>query len=547
MRKESLKRSGKNPDDYHIEILDFNEDREVYDGSLEENIINQVEDQPVEFPVRPRPKKRRRVENLDEFQEEKLPPSPKEKARRKRNRQLTALTYGFVALFICMMAYLVYYNQVRARSFIRDPHNARLDSMADHVARGPILDRNGNVLAETKWSSDGTQYRNYPEGSLFAHAVGYDSKGKAGLESAYNFELLTSHASFIEQIKNDLQNVKNPGDSVVTTLDTPLQQAASHALGSSKGAVVAIEPDTGKILVMYSNPTFDPGTVSENWDYLTNDSNSALLNRVMQGAYAPGSTFKIVTALEYLRGNGTDANYAYNCDGAYTYSDTTIHCYNNTAHGMETLESSFANSCNASFVNIGLHLKPSKYRSTAQDLLFNKKLPGPFAAKKSRFEVDSNTGPGELMMTAMGQGNTQISPYHLALIGCAVANDGMLMRPYIVSEIQNDKEKSVKKFSPKSYRDLMSAEEAATLQQYMRAVVTSGTGQILNNDLYTAACKTGTAEYSSDKSKSHSTFVGYANVDHPDIVVAAVVENADQSGVSAISIAKSVFDAYYSN
>ncbi len=549
-----MRKKGKDPDDFHIEILDFNQDREVYDGSLEENIISQVEE-PGTFPVRPAPqrpqqrvqeKKVYRPENLDEFKEEKLPPSPKEKARRKRNRQLTALTYGFVALFICMMAYLVYFNQVRARSFIRDPHNARLDSMAEHIARGPIVDRNGQVLAETVITDDGEQYRSYPFGSLFAHVVGYDSKGKAGLESVFNFELLTSHASYLEQLKNDLQSKKNPGDTVVTTLDTNLQQAAAQSLGSNKGAAVAIAPDTGKILLMYSNPTFNPESVSEQWEQLNSDPNSALLNRATQGVYAPGSTFKIVTALEYLRENGTDANYAYECNGSYTYSDTTIHCYNGTAHGMETLESSFANSCNASFVNIGLHLDPAKYRTTADSLLFNKKLPSQLPAKKSQFVVDKDTGPGEMMMTAMGQGNTQISPYHLALIGCAVANDGLLMKPYLVTEINNDQNKNVKKYSPKSYKRLLSAEEAAALQRYMRSVVTDGTGRALNSGSYTAAAKTGTAEYSSDKNKSHSLFVGYANVDHPDIVVAVVIESADQSGASAIAVAKSVFDAYYS-
>ena len=549
-----MRKKGKDPDDFHIEILDFNQDREVYDGSLEENIISQVEE-PGTFPVRPAPqrpqqrvqeKKVYRPENLDEFKEEKLPPSPKEKARRKRNRQLTALTYGFVALFICMMAYLVYFNQVRARSFIRDPHNARLDSMAEHIARGPIVDRNGQVLAETVITDDGEQYRSYPFGSLFAHVVGYDSKGKAGLESVFNFELLTSHASYLEQLKNDLQSKKNPGDTVVTTLDTNLQQAAAQSLGSNKGAAVAIAPDTGKILLMYSNPTFNPESVSEQWEQLNSDPNSALLNRATQGVYAPGSTFKIVTALEYLRENGTDANYAYECNGSYTYSDTTIHCYNGIAHGMETLESSFANSCNASFVNIGLHLDPAKYRTTADSLLFNKKLPSQLPAKKSQFVVDKDTGPGEMMMTAMGQGNTQISPYHLALIGCAVANDGLLMKPYLVTEINNDQNKNVKKYSPKSYKRLLSAEEAAALQRYMRSVVTDGTGRALNSGSYTAAAKTGTAEYSSDKNKSHSLFVGYANVDHPDIVVAVVIESADQSGASAIAVAKSVFDAYYS-
>lgn len=535
----------KDPNEYHIEILDFSDDRDVYDGSLEENIISQVEDPLFEAEERPK-RRRRKPENLDEFREEVLPPSPKEKARRKRNRQMTALTYGFVALFICMMGYLVYFNQVRARSFIRNSHNARLDSMADYVARGPILDQDGNVLAETKWASDGSTYRVYPYGDLYAHVVGYDEKGKAGLESDYNFELLTSHAFFLEQIKNDLQDKKNPGDAIVTTLDTTLQKTARQALGYSKGAVIAIEPDTGKILAEYSNPTFDPGSVSANWEALNSDPNSALLNRATLGAYAPGSTFKIVTALEYLRENRTDANYAYDCSGSITYSDTTIHCFNGSVHGMQDLETSFANSCNASFCNIGLHLDRSSYRQTARDLLFNRKLPGSFQSKKSRFIIDKNTGPGELMMTAMGQGRTQVSPYHLALIGCAVANNGLLMRPYLVSRIENDRQKTVKDYMPKKSRRLMTSKEASVLQRYMRSVVTKGTGRVLNTGTYTAAGKTGTAEYSSDKSKNHSLFVGYANVEDPQIVVAVVIENADATGASAVNVAKSVFDAYYS-
>lgn len=489
-------RSGKNPDDYHIEILDFGQDRDVYDGSLEHNIISQVES---EVPVRPA--KRRRApredlrtfkeeelppqrEDLRDFQEEKLPVSSKEKARRKRNRQMSAITYGFVALFIVMMGYLVYFNQVRARDFVRNSHNARLDSMADRVTRGEIVDKDGEVLAKTVTDEDGNEYREYPYGKLFSHVIGYDVKGKGGLEAAYNFELLTSHAFVLEQIQNEMNDSKNPGDTVVTTLDADLQQAAAKALGKSKGAVVAMEPGTGKVLAMYSSPTYDPGKVKQNWEKLNSDENSALLNRATQGAYAPGSTFKIVTALEYLRENGGDENYLYDCDGSFTYNDTTIHCFNGAVHGKEDLEASVANSCNASFANIGLNLKKTEYRKTAEKLLFNKKLPGPFAAKKSHFVVDKNTGPGEMMMTAMGQGNTQISPYHLALIGCAIANDGQLMRPYVVSKVENYKGRTVKKTVPFGYRHLMDSEEAQTLKNYMRSVVTSGTGRALNVKAY---------------------------------------------------------------
>jgi len=135
------------------------------------------------------------------------------------------------------------------------------------------------------------------------------------LESAENFELLTSHAFFLEKLKNEFQDEKNIGDNVITTLNTQLQEAAYNALGSYKGAVVVLEPSSGKILAMVSKPDFDPNTVAENWEFLSTDENSYLLNRATQGAYAPGSTFKLVTALEYMREHGDYNAYGYTWQG----------------------------------------------------------------------------------------------------------------------------------------------------------------------------------------------------------------------------------------
>ena len=153
-----------------------------------------------------------------------------------------------------------------------------------------------------------TEQRNVliPMTNMFAHVVGYDTNGKSGLESEANFQLLTSHEFFLNQMKNEFKNQKNTGDSVTTTLNADLQSTAYNALGDRRGAVVAIEPSTGKILVEMSRPDFDPNTISQNWDTLVNDSNdSSLLNRATNGAYPPGSTFKVVTALDYFRTKGS--------------------------------------------------------------------------------------------------------------------------------------------------------------------------------------------------------------------------------------------------
>ena len=145
----------------------------------------------------------------------------------------------------------------------------------------------------------------------------------------------------------------------------------------------------------------------------------------------------------------------------------------------------------------------------------------------------------------MGQGKTLVSPYHMGLIVDAVTNNGQLMTPYFVEKIENNRGDEIKTQLPKVYKELLTAEEAGKLKTYMRSVVTDGTAKSLNSDLYEAAGKTGTAEYSSDTSRVHSWFTGFTNMEHPDLVVSCIVEEADQSGVTATGVVKQILDYYY--
>lgn len=471
-------------------------------------------------------------------------------SKKSRNKEFARVTYLFVILFLALMAYIVYFNIVKAKTIVNSPYNERQNAFADRIVRGSITDRNGNVLAETEVAEDGTEIRTYPYGPAFAHVVGYSSEtaGKSGLESVENFELLTSNAFFVQKITNSFKGEKNIGDTVVTTLDADLQQASYDALGSNKGAVIVMEADTGKILAMVSSPTYDPNTVDVDWGYLnTEDNGSPLLNRVTQGAYAPGSTFKIVTTLEFMREDKNYGEYGYECSGEITEDGTTIHCFDSTVHGWEDLRSSFANSCNASFANIGLSLDKSSYRKTAEDLLFNKALPTVLEYSKSSFAVTEKTDSAEIMMTAMGQGKTLVSPYHMALITQAIANGGTLMEPYLVDKVTNYTGSEIRKNVPKSYKRLMTSAEASQLKEYMEAVVQEGTGSLLNGDSYTVAGKTGTAEYSmTDGEKTHSWFVGFTNVDNPELVISVIIEGYDgNDGAKAVPIAKQILDSYY--
>lgn len=451
----------------------------------------------------------------------------------------------FVGLFLVLMGYIVYFNVAEAKTIINSPYNRRQDLFADRVVRGKILDKDGVILAETQVDEEGNETRNYPYSDLYAHVLGYAVKGKAGLESVENFNLLTSNAFILEKIMKEFQGEKNIGDNVVTTLDTNLQQAAYNALGDQKGAVVVMEASTGKILSMLSKPTYDPNDVAENWASLNTDEDSALLNRATQGKYAPGSTFKLVTALAFMRQNSEYASYQYDCKSEISHEGTTIHCNGDVAHGAEDLRSSVANSCNASFSNIGLSLDIKKYRETAKDLLFNSELPSPLMYGESKFVLSEKDSSAEVMMTAIGQGKTQVSPYHMALIASSIANGGKLMKPYLVDRITNYGGTTVTKNMPEEYKQLMTSKEAAQLTEYMTAVVEEGTAKALRGQSYTVAGKTGTAEYSVDKTKTHSWFVGFTNVENPELVISVVVEGSDASGVRAVNVAKKVLNSYY--
>ena len=484
--------------------------------------------------------------------------APKAPARKKkksinRNRDFAIVTYFTVFIFVCMMGYLAYFNAVKSSEIISNSHNPRLDAFEDRIIRGSIVSSDGKILAETVTEGD-SSYRNYPYGNVFAHVVGYSSEtaGKSGLELEANFALVTSNAFFPEKILNNIKDQKNQGDTVVTSLDTVLQETAYNALGNNRGAVVVMEPSTGRILALVSKPDFDPNTISETFDALNADTTGAspLYNRAIAGQYAPGSTFKILTALAYIRQNPNYNSYTYNCSGSITNSGVTVNCYNSTAHGAEDLILSFANSCNSSFINIGLSLDVNEYRSTCEDLLFNQKLPTPLSnvKAKSSFKLEEGSSAAEIMMTAMGQGETMVSPYHMALITCAIANDGVLMKPSLLDSVQNYSGSVIKNYHSQEYQRLMTKDEAAELTVLMKAVVDQGTGMALSGAGYTVAGKTGTAEYSTtNKNLSHSWFTGFSNVEDPDLVVSVIVEGNDGNiSTNAVAIAKQIFDVYHS-
>lgn len=486
---------------------------------------------------------------MKETKNKKKRPGKNKTRKNKTNREILIVTYFFLLVFGCFTGYFIYFMNVESETYITSPYNTRQDLLANTVTRGKILSSDKTVLAETLIDEVGNEFRSYPYSNLFAHVVGYASKGKSGLESAYNFYMLKSHMNPLDQLTNSLSGKKNPGDYIVTTLDLELQRIAYDGMGDYNGAVVVMEPATGKILAMVSKPDFDPNQIDAIWDSLLSaEESSNLLNRATAGMYPPGSTFKIVTTLAYLRDQGFSVldSFSYDCEGNYRYEEFSIRCFDGNAHGLMNLRSAFAQSCNSSFAAIGMSIRPEVFRETAESLLFNKEMPFILSNKSGSFVLDGSSEAWETMQTSIGQGKTLITPLQNVLIASAIANDGVMMKPYLVDRVETAAGQVVRGFQPEIGGTVMTEEEANTLTELMIGVVRQGTAAVLQNDRYQAAGKTGTAEYQTGLEDTHAWFVGFAPADKPLIAVSIVLEDAGNGGGVPTALAKELFDAYLS-
>lgn len=464
--------------------------------------------------------------------------------KKHKNTTMNGIAALFSVLFLLMVFYLLYFTVNQREIIVNNEYNRRIDALEEKVFRGNIMSADGQVLAVTKKNQDGTFFRDYPYGNIFAHVVGISKMGKSGIEKMMNYYLLTSRNSFSSEFKDIIQGNATIGDTITTTLDTRLQKAAYEALGDNKGAVVVIEPSTGKVRAMVSKPDFDPNYIEVTWDSIMESSDSVLFNRATQGLYPPGSTFKIITLLEYMREEAHYEDYTYECDGSIFKGGFILNCINGKAHGKNSLLQAFAKSCNSAFGDIGLRLDKKKFIETVESLLFNQELDFPMEYNKSSFLMTKEADDARVMQTAIGQADTLISPFHNALIVSAIANKGVLMKPYLVEKISSVDESNVITFEPDVYKTLLSSEEASQMTTYLKAVVTEGTAYSLKDAPYESAGKTGSAQFD-NSDKHHSWFVGFAPANNPQIAISVVLEGGYTGMTGAHEVARKVFDAYF--
>lgn len=465
------------------------------------------------------------------------------------NKKLIHVLVFFSILFLSLITYLTVIEVIYKDEYSSNNFNVRNTTKEYNVLRGSIYDRNGETLAYSKIEND-VHKRYYPYENLYSHVIGYCSPvyGKSLLENSYNSELLGDEIiTGIFNFKDSISGEMKKGNDLVLTIDHNLQKTASNLMGSRNGAIIVSNPKTGEIYAMVSKPDFNANQtyLANNWEALSKDEKSPLMTRATMGLYAPGSTYKIVTAAALLE-NGND-DLTVNDTGSIEVKDHKIKNAGGNSYGELDLENAFRLSSNVYFATAGIELGDDKMRSMAENFLINKSINFDIAYSKSRF-ASGSFDDGENASTAIGQGRLLISPLEINLITCAIANNGKIPKLSLMKEIKTNSGFTLQSFKPQTATTAISAQTADTIKEYMRKVVESGTGTAAALGFVEVCGKTGTAENEkteNDENATHALFTGFAPYDNPEVAVTVVLEYAGGGGSVAAPIARAILNEYY--
>jgi peptidoglycan glycosyltransferase len=482
------------------------------------------------------------------------------------NKPLRRVAIFCGLLVLALLVRVNYVQFVQSDQLRTDPHNRRVAINQYATPRGDIIVDGQSVTGHAETHGSDFRYKaTFKNGPLWAPVTGYASQafGANQLESIYD-SILTGDDDrlFFKRTVDILSGKQKQGGDVVTTLNAKAQRAAFNGLGNKKGAVAAIDPRTGAILALASTPSYDPSTFAGNsnkdskaWNALqkASDPGDPMLNRALRQTYPPGSTFKVVTAAAALE-NGlyssidepTDSEVPYILPGTNHHelqNEGGIFCKN------VSLREALRVSCNSVFGKLGATLGRDKMVEEAEKFGFNKEIFTPVRAAASNFSKTMDKP--QTALSSIGQFETAATPLQMAMIASAVANDGKLMQPYMVSELRAPNNTVVERTKAKEFSQPLSADNAQKLQDMMETVVTQGTGQNAQIPGVTVGGKTGTAQHGVDNSeKPYAWFISYAMTDQGSpVAVAVVVEDASANrgdisgGGFAAPIAKSVMEA----
>ncbi|MFG1624369.1 peptidoglycan D,D-transpeptidase FtsI family protein [Kribbella sp. NPDC049227] len=478
------------------------------------------------------------------------------------NSAIRRLAVAAIILMLALMANSTYLQAFRAGELNGRNDNRRVRDSQFSVNRGPIL-IGSTPIAKSEQSNDRFKFqRTYPAGPTYAPLTGFYSYlfGRGGIELTMNSELNGSDPSMaFRRIIDVISNRPQQGGSVTLTLNAAAQQAAYAGLAGKTGAVVALEPKTGKVLAMASRPSYDPNQlashdldkVSDAWKRLNADPNKPLSNRAAKELYPPGSTFKLVTAAAALSSGKYTPETKVNSPAELPLPQTTQPLVNEDRRNCggsdnATLTVALRFSCNTAFGSVGLDLGPDVLRDQAAKFGFGEKQLPELGAVASQFPGDPNQP--QTAQSAIGQFDVRATPLQMAMVSAGIANKGEVMKPYLVQNVKTADLKTVSETKPESLHQAVTPEVASQLTTMMIDVVNNGTGKPGRISGVQVAGKTGTAQTSPDR-PPFAWFTAFAPADDPKIAVAVLIEKANISrddiagGRLAAPIAKSVMEA----
>lgn len=454
----------------------------------------------------------------------------------------------FLLLFIGLISYLSYFVIVEGPKIVNKPINKRLWAKRNEVLRGTIYDRNLKALTKSERIDTLSQKREYTGGEVFAHVLGYVDQryGITGLEYNYDSELMANNSLGLSSLfKKEENSFDKIGNGLRITIDYDTQKSAFDLLGNNRGAVVALDPATGEVLAMVSKPSYNPNDLSNIWTEINKpENNRPLLNRAVSGMYPPGSIFKVVTAVSALENINGIMGRSFKDEGKLVFNPKeSLSNYGGEALGNIGLREAFIHSSNVVFGSLGMELGNSKLLNTAEKFYFNKNIPADgIIIDNSRFPKFTKDRIGEIAQSAIGQSEVLATPMQMALVASTIANNGVMMEPMLVTEVLNSKGEQLKTIKAKALATVTSKEIATTVKEYMRGVVTDGTGGNASISGISVSGKTGTADH--DDKPPHSWFIGFAPYENPKIAVAVIVEDGGVGGGAAAKIAGGVMKTY---
>jgi peptidoglycan glycosyltransferase len=460
------------------------------------------------------------------------------------NRQIKLLGVGLLACYLALFAMLNWIQVIKADDYNNDPLNTAKVRQQFNRDRGTITSADGALLAISVDNPDTTsqfeRVREYPERELFAQVTGRFSfwYGSTGVELTYGDEL--SGQTFGQQARGfadlfvDQQNVGN----VSVSVRKDLQEVARDALGEREGSVVAIDVKTGELLSFWSYPSYDPNLLATldrdaaevSWALLNLAEGNPLLAHQYQDRYFPGSTFKVVTGSTGLQtGKVTPEQPRYPIERSYTppQTNTPIFNFGGTQCGG-ALFNILRISCNTSFARMGVEtLGPSDMITGSESFGFNNAppidLPGP---AKSVFPTNFANDLPKLAQSSIGQNDVQASPLQMALVAAAVANQGRIMKPHVMTEIRDTDQDIVDRYEPSVWKEPLTPELAETMRQAMIGVVEEGTARTVRIPGFEVGAKTGTAQLGTEPPQSHLWMIAFGGPPgDPQVAVAVVVLN----------------------